>query len=241
MKNPILSALILLMSLAAANAAPRTIQVFVALCDNESQGIAPVPARIGDGNKPDANLYWGCSDGLASFFKESSRWKLVKTEKEVTADILVRLQFKHASADLQLTASAYRGTAIESCVKDFEATLAKGEDALVAYIGHNGLMDFKLAPPARGSDKRPAAVVLCCLSESYFKERIVSAGGKAILLTDQFMYPGSFLLHDAVEAWRQGKPLADIRAAAGRAYARNQKIPVKAATGVFAKLDEKAK
>ena len=57
MKNPILSALILLISLAAANAAPRTIQVFVALCDNESQGIAPVPARIGDGNKPDANLY----------------------------------------------------------------------------------------------------------------------------------------------------------------------------------------
>lgn len=48
MKNPILSALILLISLAAANAAPRTIQVFVALCDNKSQGIAPVPARGSD-------------------------------------------------------------------------------------------------------------------------------------------------------------------------------------------------
>ena len=53
------------------------------------------------------------------------------------------------------------------------------------------------------------------------------------------MYPGSFLLHDAIEAWRQGEGLGPIRAAAGRAYARNQKISVKAATGVFSDLEKR--
>lgn len=235
MKFP-LTLLFLVISLLASEAAPRTIAVFVALCDNDSQGIAPVPARIGDGNKPAANLYWGCSDGLASFFKRSDKWKLIKTEQEISPDILVRLQFKHASADLLLIASAYRGSAIESCTKDFEAALAHGNDALVAYLGHNGLMDFNLPAPTKASPKRPAAVVLCCKSKSYFRDRIEAAGGHAILLTDQLMYPGSFLLYDALEAWRQGKSLASIRSATSRAYARNQKISVRAASTIFSKL-----
>ncbi len=49
------------------------------------------------------------------------------------------------------------------------------------------------------------------------------------------MYPGSFILHDVLEQWRRGAPLSEIRQAAGRAYAKNQKIPVTAATNVFAK------
>lgn len=236
----LLTCFVLLISLMISGAEPRTIEVFVALCDNKTQGIVPVGKKIGDGNKPADNLYWGCSDGLWRYFTRSANWKLLKTEKDVSGEILVRLHYKHVEADLVLTASAYRGSAIKSCTKAFEATLARGEDSLVAYIGHNGLMDFSLLSPAAGSDKKPAAVVLCCKSESYFKDRITRLGGRPILLTDQFMYPGSFLLHDAIEEWRKGKSLEAIRAAAGRAYARNQKkISVKAATGVFAKLDQK--
>ena len=37
----------------------RTIHVFVALCDNEHQGIVPVPEKIGNGKDPANNLYWG--------------------------------------------------------------------------------------------------------------------------------------------------------------------------------------
>jgi len=239
MKTPLLALLFLTLSLAGAEGAGKTVKVFVALCDNASQGIAPVPPRIGDGDKPDANLYWGCSDGLASYFKRSANWKLVKTEKAVSDEILVRLSFVHTSAELNLIALAYRGSAIKACLRDFEASLASGEADLGAYIGHNGLMEFDLEPPKERSDKKSAAVVLCCLSDRYFKDRIQKLGAQPTLLTDQFMYPGSFLLHDAVEAWRQGKSLAEIRAAAGRAYARNQKkISVKAATGVFAKLEK---
>ncbi len=49
------------------------------------------------------------------------------------------------------------------------------------------------------------------------------------------MYPGAFILQDALQVWIGGGS-AVIRAAAGRAYARNQKISVKAATGVFAPI-----
>ena len=37
----------------------RTVQVFVALADNQSQGIIPVPAKLGNGEDPEHNLYWG--------------------------------------------------------------------------------------------------------------------------------------------------------------------------------------
>src|SRR5687768_2778496 len=42
----------------------RVVHVFVALCDNEYQGIVPVPARIGNGDDPDNNLYWGAAYGV---------------------------------------------------------------------------------------------------------------------------------------------------------------------------------
>jgi len=35
----------------------KTIHVFVALCDNEFQGIVPVPESLGNGKKYQTNLY----------------------------------------------------------------------------------------------------------------------------------------------------------------------------------------
>ncbi|EDY21883.1 hypothetical protein CfE428DRAFT_0008 [Chthoniobacter flavus Ellin428] len=35
------------------------IHVFVALADNATQGIVPVPAKIGNGDDAEHNLYWG--------------------------------------------------------------------------------------------------------------------------------------------------------------------------------------
>lgn len=39
----------------------RVIHVLVALCDNENQGIVPVPAFLGNGEDPQKNLYWGAA------------------------------------------------------------------------------------------------------------------------------------------------------------------------------------
>ena len=42
----------------------KTIHVFVALYDNKYQGIIPVPQKIGNGQDPRLNLYWGAGYGV---------------------------------------------------------------------------------------------------------------------------------------------------------------------------------
>src|SRR4028119_1386174 len=85
-----------------------TIHLFVALCDNKYQGIVPVPVKIGNGQDPNNNLYWGCGFGIRTYFKNSREWKLVKSQK-VNSVILERLIFKHATKNYYLIADAYNG------------------------------------------------------------------------------------------------------------------------------------
>ncbi len=63
-----------------ASAEPKHVHVFVALADNASQGIAPVPAKIGNGDDAEHNLYWGNSEGFKGIFTRSKVWKLEKAE-----------------------------------------------------------------------------------------------------------------------------------------------------------------
>lgn len=230
--------LLCLILLSPALAAEKRIAVFVGLCDNETQGIVKVGAKIGDGNKPDDNLYWGCTDGLRSFFKASKRWKLEKRET-ATGDerIFERLTFRHVTEDAVLVAEAWRGSNLKECYIAFEQALVSGKQDLVAFIGHNVLMDTAIDPPVAKAAGKPDAVVLCCMSDTYFDTRLKNAGARPVLLTTQYMYPGSFILHDALEPWLAGKDRAALRNAAGAAYAKNQKIKIGAAKGVFATLD----
>ncbi len=216
-------------------AAEKRIAVFVGLCDNATQGIVKVGAKIGDGDKPDDNLYWGCSDGLKSFFKASRRWKLEKRETETGDEkILERLTFRHVSNKAILVAEAWRGSKLKECYVASEKAMLSGENQLVAFIGHNVLMDTAIDAPAAKAAGKTDAIVLCCASDRYFRNRLTTAGLRPVLLTTQLMYPGSFILHDALEPWLAGKDPQALRAAAGAAYARNQKIKLSAATGVFA-------
>lgn len=231
--------LLFLLIIGFADAAPKKIRVFVALCDNKSQGIVKVGEKIGDGDDPEGNLYWGCDDGMARYFKKTGDWKLEKSEKNISKAILRRLTFKHATADIELIADAYRGWEMRQCVIDFEKAAASGEYDLVAYIGHDALMDFQLPPPAKVAGNHTDVIVLCCLSEKYFGDRLSVLGCKPVLMAQQFMYPGSFILASAIESWRRGGGVTALRAAAGKAYAKNQKISVKSATGVFADLEKK--
>ena len=51
-----LSISILVAFFISSQAEEKKIRVFVALCDNATQGIVKVNSNIGDGNKPDSNL-----------------------------------------------------------------------------------------------------------------------------------------------------------------------------------------
>lgn len=215
-----------------------SVRVFVALCDNKTQGIVPVGAKIGNGDLPDDNLYWGCSDGLPGVFKRSPHWKRSGLESDISHDILRRLTLRHATADIELVADAYRGSSMRACLEAFQAAAASGQHDLVAFIGHNGLMDFQLPPPATQTPhpRETSSIVLCCLSQRYFEERLTAMHARPVLLTRQLMYPAAILLHDALEVWRKDGSLSAIRQAAAKAYAANQKISTRSALGVFAEL-----
>jgi hypothetical protein len=143
---------------------PRTIHVFVALCDNVHQGIVPVPKTLGNGDDPRNNLYWGALYGVKTFFRRSENWELISTIENPTSEIMERCIFKHQSGDVYLVADAYRGREIRKATDDFFQAAAGnnkefisaeadneqvslgigGNSGLIAYVGHDALMDFDL-------------------------------------------------------------------------------------------------
>lgn len=235
----------------AAATTTRTVHVFVALADNDHQGIVPVPAKIGNGDDAAANLYWGCDEGLKSLFKRAKEWRLVGVPQAAHESILERLIFKHRATNTWLVADAWRGREIKQATASFLAASAGeqaeeieifdsgkshhlaigGRASLVAYIGHDGLMDFEL-PSATAQSGKPA-IVLCCVSKTHFGPHLQSRGARPLLLTTQLMYPGSFILKSALEGWVRGESTEQLRQRTARAYATNQGISLKAALGVF--------
>ncbi len=99
MRNIVGVIILFMVLLAPLSAAERSIRVFIALCDNKTQGIIPVGAKIGDGDVPDENLYWGCDDGFGSVFKHNKEWTVLKAESDVSPIILRRITLKHRDKD----------------------------------------------------------------------------------------------------------------------------------------------
>lgn len=228
----------------------KIIHVFVALCDNDSQGIVPVPKKIGNGNDPDNNLYWGCGNGVRTFFKNSAEWKLVSKRKSVSPIILERLIFKHITQDAYLIADGYKGDKIKTCNEDFFKSAAgttadtlKYKDKifelntaqLVCYVGHDGLMDFTLDtyPAKKGTDKKDV-IILACASRSYYKEGVKTAGAYPLLWTTNLMCPEAYTLKAAIDGWLLHESGAQIHLRAAEAYNQYLKSGLKGAKNLFA-------
>lgn len=219
----------------AAYAKPVTVHVVVALCDNATQGIVPVPPAIGDGNVPRTNLYWGAAYGLKTWLKRE-RWA-VEAAKVPNSAVLERLVARKAigGREVVLTADAWRGSRIREAITAFLGYAAgKGEGSradLVAYIGHDGLMEFDVpAQRAAAGARSPQSIVLACASLQYFGDHLRQAGSKPILLTTGLMAPEAYTFTAAIGAWVAG---GDVREAAAQAYHEYQKCGIKAARRLF--------
>ncbi len=225
-----------------AEVKPMVIHVFVALCDNEFQGIVPVPAKIGNGKDLKNNLYWGCGYGVKMFFKNKSvDWKLLKSFDKPSTNVLERVVFKHKTKNIYLVADAYDGEFIKKTTEDFfsasagvfetkvkvDSTLtleAGGKSNLICYVGHDGLMDFQLDkyPDAKNTNKRET-IILACYSKSYFKEGIKKAGASPLIWSTGLMSPEAYTLEGAINGWVDGKTNEEIRLLAAQAYCKYQK------------------
>jgi hypothetical protein len=228
----------------------KVIHVLVALCDNENQGIVPVPAFLGNGEDPQKNLYWGAAFGVKTFFSKSANWTKLAEINNPKENVLERIIFKHKTQNVYLVADAYRGSKMRETIDDFFSATAGakrenvvlqdltlqilGSANLVAFVGHNGLMDFKLAnqPPKKDDDKRDA-VILACASRNYFSAPLKNTSAKPLLWTSNLMAPEAYILHDALEGWTRGESDEQVRNRAASAYSKYQKISLKSAQNLL--------
>lgn len=233
----------------------KIVHVFVALCDNDSQGIVPVPRAIGNGNDPAQNLYWGCGYGVKTFFKNSKEWKLIKSWKDPKANVLERMLFIHITNGTILLADAYKGARIKECTIDLfknasgnfsekisytlnkeEKSFDAGDAQMIAYIGHDGLMDFSMETyPAKKKDLtiKKEVMIYACISKSYFYDGVLKSGAHPLIWTTGLMCPEAYTLHATLNGWMLGETGAQIKERAAQAYNTYQKCGIKGARGLF--------
>jgi len=221
----------------------------VALCDNEYQGIVPVPKLIGNGDDPKNNLYWGCGYGVKTFFSKSADWKLISNEK-VDSVILERLIFFHQKSNVYHIAEAYRGKNIKQCNIDFfkasagrinkefkindSLTINTNQATLINYIGHNGLMDFSLKtyPTSKDTLSRKTSV-LACMANSYYDKGFQIANVQPYVWTTHYMAPEAYTLFAIIDCWMKNKSGIEADEAAAQAYNQYQKCGIRGARNLF--------
>lgn len=239
---------------------PIAIHVSVALADNEHQWIAPVPESIGNGQDARTNLYWGARYGIKTYMMRDAGWARVGSRKPGDKRILERLILRKTFArggrpvTVYLVADAWDGRYIRDTIDQFlrysgghdELNLAVGNKRLaaggaahlVAYIGHNALMDYGgvaslRAYPSPKTHSPNDAVVLACKSKSYFASHLNKLGAHPLVLTTGLMAPEAYSLDAAIGQWIAGAGDQAVRRAAAAAYSRYQKTGTRAAEHLF--------
>jgi hypothetical protein len=228
----------------------RRIHVFVALADNQHQGIVPVPSRLGNGLDPAHNLYWGAGGGVKAFFAHSAQWRLMACGNGPKSEVLERCVYKSRAAEVYLVADAYRGDEIRQAITDFfVAAEGSGSEAatplpagiavpvpggagpdLVAYVGHDGLMDFRLPLVLSKKDGiHRDAIVLACASRQYFGGLLKASGAYPLLWTTNLMAPEAYTLESALNGWVDGETPQQIQERAAAAYNKYQKCGLRGA------------
>lgn len=228
--------------------------VFVALADNEHQGIVPVPEKLGNGIDPTHNLYWGAAFGVKTYFKASNDWGLLWSGRGPKSSILERCVFKQKKSNVYLIADAYQGSEIREAVTDFLSAAAglneqalplhtgatdtpvptAGGSDLVVYVGHDAFMDFQI-PKIGGRVREPvrAAIVLACASKPYFAPYLKETGAAPLLWTTGLMAPEAYTLKAALDGWLLNEDAETIRGRAALAYDRYQHCGINAAQRLF--------
>ncbi len=228
----------------------QNIHVFVALCDNANQGIVKVPESLGNGQEPKSNLYWGAAFGVKSFFRyKTSDWEYLKAIPTDNPKVLERIIFKHKTKDAYLLADAYDGKHIQSCILDFlvasngqnpiqinqngSSITFGGGSGLLAYIGHDGLMEFQVKPRFASVDKPIDVIILACYSKSYFSDLLKQAGANPLLWTTHLMAPEAYTLKSAIDGWMDGETGTQIDERAAQIYNQYQKCGINGARNLF--------
>ena len=130
------------------------------------------------------------------------------------------------------TTTARAATA--ATTSELELVRAGGGAHLVAYSGHNRLMDYPAAYawPAPGS--RPiGAIAVACHTASYMATQVSSAMRVPLLMTRDFLFANAAPVEGVILAFARGGGYAELRRAAAEAYAGVQKKETRRVFGAF--------
>ncbi len=215
-----------------------------------ARGSFQFPLSSGTGEDAKHNLYWGSAYGVKTFFTRTADWERITCGEKPKTEILERCVFKRRTANVYLVADAYRGREIRQAILDFLSAAAgdnaetvtvlaesgalklptRGGANLVAYIGHDGLMDFQLQQfPRKRNETHRDAVVLACASKQFFAQPVRASGAYPLLWTTGLMAPEAYTLKSALDGWIAGENNEQIRDRAAGAYDKYQKCGVHAA------------
>lgn len=236
------------------NNEPLFVHIFVPLCDNENQGIVPVNKSLGDGQNLRTNLYWGAGYGIKTHFKRLKEWTLLSSQLDVDSVVLERVIFKKKypnGATIFLIADAYQGDKMHECLTDYFASLAGkkkeileldndsikikafGEADLIAFNGHNGLMDSYAALFINEDNRMRDAVSIACTSHTYFKRHLNVARAYPLLTTTNLLAPEAYGMEAVIDSWAMLEDGKTIRSKIGAMYHKIHKCGLKGATNLF--------
>lgn len=234
------------------NNQPLVVHVLVPLCDNENQGIVPTSPKLGNGLDLRNNLYWGVRHGMKTIFKLNPKWKLLKSYNPSDTNILERVIFKrnYGKATVNLVMDAYRGDKMKETLEDYFNSLAEnkmetiiiddediniyGNADLIAFNGHNGLMDTEISYSiTKKNIRQKDAISISCSSIFYFEDHLKKMNAYPIVTTQHNLYPGGFILEGIIDKWATFAEDELIRQEAGNAYHKVKKCGIRGARNIF--------
>src|SRR5437016_10158427 len=130
-----------------AESTPRVVHVFVALDDDQHQGVIPVPPALGNGRDPQRNLYWVQPMVLRRTSRPVRTGNLSGHVGAKDA-ILERCILKSSKNDVYLVADAYEGRQIKLAATDFLSAAAGMVKEKISLRTRSGKVSIAIAGDA---------------------------------------------------------------------------------------------
>ena len=170
--------------------------------------------------------------------------------RSVTAPAAWKKRGAPAKIEIDIVVHGWRGSAIDRALAAYAAdvsgptartiTLADGSTLeaggaaqIVAWVGHNRLMDLEpFTWPAPGAATK-GTIAIACHTAAYMESNVPAATRVPLLMTRDFLFANAAPLEAAVLAFAAGGNYARIRLDAATAYAGVRERTVKHVFGAF--------
>ena len=138
---------------------------------------------------------------------------------------------KQTTIDFLLACSGKGVTSVKTDSREIPFGCASD---ILAYVGHDGLMDFSLSNEFEKQDTEDRkAIMLACISKKYFFSHLKKTGAQPLLWSTGLMAPEAYILHNALNKWIDTGDAAQTRDAAAAAYSKYQRCSMNAAKNLL--------